>query len=213
MVLPATHKVPEDDLLSDLERYRKRSIELGATDSKVITTDMIVIDERVLAKCNYPKCTGFGTNINCPPYAMSLDQVRKVVSKFRYGIFINLRVPSGDIAGPEARDMKLVHPYRTKLAEITARIEADAFYDGHYLAVGFGNGSCKSLFCPETDCRALVAGQACPHRLKARSPMEAVGMDCFAMAKNAGWEIYAIGRATSPSEVPYGLRLSLVLID
>jgi len=42
--------------------------------------------------------------------------------------------------------------------------------------------------------------------------MEAVGMDAFTMATKFGWEIYPIGRSTSPEEVPYGLMLGLVLI-
>jgi predicted metal-binding protein len=147
------------------------------------------------------------------PYAMNLDQVRKVVSRFRYGVFIKLDVPPGDIAGQEAREKNLTAPYRRKLAEITAKIEAEAFYDGYHLALAFGNGSCKMIFCPDTDCRALVTGQACPHRLKARSPMEGVGMDVYMMAAKVGWDIYAIGTHTSPSEVPYGMRLALVLIS
>ena len=196
----------------DLEKYRQRAIELGATDAKIITMDKVVIDERVLAKCTYPKCPGYGTNVNCPPYAMSLDQVRKVVNNFSYAIFIKLDVPSGDIAGPEARDKNLVNPYRKKLAEIVAKIEAEAFYDGYHLALGFGSGTCKALFCPDNECRALVMGQPCPYRLKARSPMEGVGMDVYTMAAKAGWDIYPIGDNTLPSEVPHGLRLGLVFI-
>jgi len=60
-------KVPEDQLQGDLEKHREHAIELGAADAKVITTDGIIIDERVLAKCVYPKCAGYGTNANCPP--------------------------------------------------------------------------------------------------------------------------------------------------
>jgi predicted metal-binding protein len=143
---------------------------------------------------------------------MDIDLVRKVVGKFRYAMFIKIEVPSSDIAGTEARDRNLVHPYRMKLAEITAKTESEAFYDGYHLALAFGNGSCKSLFCPDNDCHALVTGQACPHRLKARSPVEAVGIDVFTMATKVGWDIYPIGQATSPSEVPCGMRLALVLI-
>jgi len=206
-------KIPGKRLQQDLEKYSRRAIELGASDAKIITTDQVVIDERVLAKCTYPRCSGYGTNANCPPYAMSLDQVRKVVDRFRYGILLKLDVPSGEIAGKEARQKKLTAPYRKKLAEITAKIEGQAFYDGYYLALAFGNGACKALFCPETDCVALVPGKACPHRLKARSPMEAVGMDVYAMATKAGWDVYPIGGATSPEDVPHGLRVALVLID
>ena len=208
MVRKILEKVPKGQLQRDLDKYRQHSIELGATDAKVITTDEVVIDERVLAKCTYPRCSGYGTNANCPPYAMSLDQLKKVLNKFRYAIFLKLEVAPSDTAGVEARDKNLSLPYQRKLAEITAKIEAEAFYDGYHLALAFGNGSCKRLFCPDVECRALVPGQACPHRLKARAPMEAVGMDAYTMAAKVGWDIYPIGSATSPSEVPYGFRLA-----
>lgn len=211
MVRKIKVEVREDLLQNDLEKYRQRAMELGSTDARVITTDDVIIDERVIAKCAYPKCVGYGTNANCPPYAMGIDQVRKIVDKFRYGIFIKVRVPSHDIAGKKAIKKNRI-PYQKKLAEIVSKIEAEAFYDGYHLAVGFGSGSCKRLFCPETDCVALIPGKPCAHLYKARSSMEAVGMDAFTMATKFGWEIYPIGRSTSPEEVPHGLMLGLVLI-
>jgi len=210
MVRKPAGRVSGNQLQKDLGKYRLRAIELGATDAKVITTDTVLIDERVVAKCTYPKCNWYGTNANCPPYAMAPDRVRKVVDNFKYGIFIKLEVPSHETAGTETK--KLAGSSFRKVAEIIAKIEAQAFYDGYYLAVGFGGGSCKSLLCPDKDCQALLPGQACRHRLMARSSMEAVGMDCYRMAASVGWDIYPIGHETSPEEVPYGLRLGLVLI-
>ena len=212
MVRKIVERVPDEQLQKDLEKYRQRALELGATDAKIITTDNVVVDERVLAKCTYPKCPGYGTNVNCPPYAMGPDLVRKVVNNFRYAIFTKLEVPSEKIAGAEARDKDLGAPWRRKINEIISKIEAEAFFDGYHLALAFGSGPCQSIFCPNTECRALVPGQPCPHRLRARSPMEGVGMDAFTMATKVGWDIYPIGEATLPSEVPYGLRLALVLI-
>ena len=58
--------VPDELLQSDLEKYRQRAIELGATDAKIITSDMVIVDERVRAKCIYPKCPWYGTNAHCP---------------------------------------------------------------------------------------------------------------------------------------------------
>jgi len=212
MVRKIVEKVSEEQLQRDLDKYRQHSIELGASDAKVITTDKVIIDERVLAKCRYPRCPVYGTNANCPPYAMSLDQLRKVLNKFRYAIFLKLEVPAGDIAGVEATNKHLVVPYQRKLSEVAAKIEAEAFYDGYHLALAFGSGNCKGLFCADVECSALVPGQACRHRLKARSAPEAIGMDVYTMAAKVGWDIYPIGSATSPSEVPYGLRLALVLV-
>ncbi|MFC2011198.1 DUF2284 domain-containing protein [Chloroflexota bacterium] len=211
MVRNPVGKVSEDQLQKDLERYRLRAIELGATDAKVITMDTVFIDERVVAKCTYPKCDQYGTSANCPPYAMDPDRVRKVVNNFRYGIFIKLEVPTRGAVDIKTRKKRTISAF-IKLAEIIAKIEANAFYDGYYLAVGFGGGSCKPIFCPDEDCQALVLGQSCRHRFRARSSMEAVGMDCFSMATKVGWDIYPIGGGISPEEVPYALRLGLVLI-
>ena len=213
MARKIVEKVSEDQAKKDLKKYRARALELGASDAKVVSAKDIVIDERVVAKCAYPKCPGYGTNANCPPYAMDIDRVRKVVDKFQYAIFVKIDVPPEHTAGKETIKSNLSAPYRRKLAEIVAKIEAEAFYDGYHLALAFGGGSCKSLFCPDIDCIALEQGKGCPHRLKARSPMEGVGMDVYTMATKVGWNIYPIGMGTSPEEVPYGLRLGVVLIS
>jgi predicted metal-binding protein len=191
-------------LEEDLEKYGQRALELGAHDAKIITTDMVVIDERVLAKCVYPKCDRYGTNANCPPYAMPPEQVRKIVRNFHHAVFLKLEVPSTDIAGIEAKDKNLTVPARNKMQEIVAKIEAEAFFDGYHLALGFACGSCKSVFCPDKRCSALIPGRSCRFPLKARASMEAVGMDAFLMAARVGWEVYPIGVSLSPSEVPYG---------
>lgn len=205
--------IPDEQLQKDLEKYRQRALELGATEVKIITPADVLIDERVLAKCTYPKCDDYGTNANCPPHAMRPDQVRKVVDNYRYALFIKLESPPEELAGPNIKDKSAAGaPWKRKLNEIAAKLEAEAFYDGYYLALAFGMGSCKTLFCPDTDCRALVPGQACAHFFKARSSMEAVGMDVCTMATRVGWDIYPIGVASLPSDVPSVLRLALVLI-
>lgn len=212
MVRKIVDPVPNDTLQQDLQRYRRRALDFGATDAKIITTDMILVDERVRAKCLYPKCSRYGTNANCPPYAMELDQVRRVVSSYKYAIFVKLEVPSADEAGPEARDKGLFIRGIVKLHEIVSRLEAEAFYDGYHLALGFASGSCKSAFCPNTPCSALVPGQPCRHPMRSRPSVEGVGMDVFTMAARAGWDMYPIGPSISPEDVPHGTKIGLVLI-
>ena len=209
MVRKIVASIPNDVLQRDLEKFRQRALTLGATDAKIITTDMILIDERVRAKCIYPKCGSYGTNANCPPHAMDLDQVRKVVNNYRYAIFLRLEVPATEIASTE-QNVRVRS--QIKNHEIVSRLEAEAFYDGYHLALGFAGGPCKRSFCPDVECQALIPGQGCRHPLRARSSMEAVGMNAFTMAANVGWDIYPIGVSSQPADVPHGNRLGLVLI-
>lgn len=212
MVRKIVEKVPDDVLKSDLEKYREKAIELGATDAKVITADMVIIDERVRAKCRYPKCDWYGTNAHCPPNSMDIKDVRELVNKYKHGIFCSIRVPSEYVAGSDVVKSGSNIPSVLKMYEIVAKIEAGAFYDGYHLALGFALGPCKLFFCPNQDCSALLAGQGCRHPLRARSSMEGMGMDAYTMATKVGWEIYPIGTKTQPGDVPHGQRLGLILI-
>ena len=67
MVRKIVEYIPDEQLHNDLEKYRQHTIQLGATDAKIITADMVIIDERVRAKCIYPKCEYYGTSAHCPP--------------------------------------------------------------------------------------------------------------------------------------------------
>jgi len=204
-------KVPDKLLQQDLEKYRQRAIEIGATDAKIITTDMVVVDERVRAKCIYPKCEGYGTSANCPPHTIELEQTRKIVSNFHYAVFYKIEVPVEITVGK--RTLEQVKQYRyfaRRRLEIAGKVEAEAFYDGYYLAVGFCGGSCKGIFCLDEDCSALKLGQSCKFPLRARASMEAVGLDAYLMATKAGWDIYPLGMA--PSDAPHGTMLGIVLI-
>lgn len=187
-----------------MERYRRRAIELGATDAKVITSDMVIIDERVRAKCTNPKCDFYGTNANCPPYVPDLDMTRKVVERYRYGVFTMLRCDTEEL-------IKRTSRVQAKNFEIVCKLEAEAFYDGYHLAQAFGGGPCKQLWCVDKDC-VVLEGKTCPLGLKSHFSMEGTGMDAFSMAINVGWEIYPIGTCMDPAEAPFGTKLGLVLI-
>lgn len=70
----------------DLERYRNMSIEIGTSAAAIISSNEIIIDERVRAKCIYPKCDHYGVCINCPPYAPDLGFIRKVIKNYHYTV-------------------------------------------------------------------------------------------------------------------------------
>ena len=213
MVRSIVERVPDEVLQQDLEKYRQRAIELGATDARVITTDMVLIDERVRAKCIVPLCRNYGATPNCPPHTMELDLVRKIVKNFRYAIFFMLRVPSQELTNPDFKQKRSGAISSIKQSQIIAKLESEAFYDGDHLAMAVGGGPCQPYLCQDQECAALVPGQRCRHPLKARPSMEAAGMDAYIMAAKVGWEIYPIGGSVSSSEIPCGNRLGLVLIS
>lgn len=203
--------IPEERVQKDLQRYKDKAIRLGATDAKVITTDQIVIDDRVRMKCLHPICRSYGTNLHCPPYVGDLDQMRRLVKQYKYALFIMLIVPSEELAGPHVREERKDRPSAMRLNEIVSKIESAAFYDGHHFATGFATG-CKGLWCPEEECSAIKPGQPCRHPLKARAGMDAVGMDAYTMAVRVGWDIYPCGEGAKPEDLPHGTRLGIVLI-
>jgi predicted metal-binding protein len=206
------HTKTMEEIRMDLDNYRNLAITLGATDAKVITTDQVIIDERVRMKCLNPVCREYGSNIHCPPHMGSLDQMKKLVDKYRYALLIMIRVPSKDLVGPEAKEKKTSRISSRKMDEIVSKIESAAFYDGHHLATGFASG-CKSLWCPDEECSALRVGGTCRHPLRARAGMDAVGMNAYTMASQAGWDIYPAGEDAKPENLPHGTRLGIVLIE
>ena len=73
------------------------------------------------------------------------------------------------------------------ILEIVSKLESAAFYDGHYLAVGFSAGSCYSSVCdPNLGCK-VVKAETCRFPLKARPSMEAVGMDVYSLIASFGY--------------------------
>ena len=206
MVRKIVEKVPTNVLMADLERYQQEVIEWGATDAKIISSSEIVLDERVAMKCR--RCAYYGTNLNCPPYCPTPQEMREIVNKYRYAVFFTVQGPPAIVAGP--REVRM--PAARKVAEIASRLEGTAFYEGYYLSLGFATGSCKSAFCSDIECPALKLGQACIEPLKARSSPEGVGMDVYLMATRVGWDIYPCGVSTKEEDVPLGRRCGLVLI-
>lgn len=205
--------ISRERIARDLDELRAKAIEFGAADAKVIGADQVIIDERVRMKCLYPKCAAYGTNAHCPPHAPSLDWARQVVSRFQNGIFFTIEVPSLDFAGSASTKEKLYTPHMQTLNSIAGEVEAAAFHMGHYFALGFSAGPCKSIFCRGVDCQALTPGKGCRARMRARGSMEGFGMDAFGMATRAGWDIYPCGYRTKPEDIPYGRAVGLVLVN
>lgn len=199
-------------LPQDLERYRKRALELGASKAKVVRASEIPVDERVTLKCQIPRCFGYGVGAHCPPHTLKPAELRDLLQKYSWAVLFTLEVPSKVIVRDKATIKERVAAYQL-VYKIVTELESMAFYDGHYLAFGFGAGSCRHTFCgQEETCRAMQ-GDRCRFALRARPSMEAVGIDVYKMVASAGWDIYPIGSGAKPPDMPKGTLAGIVIVQ
>jgi len=199
-------------LQGDLMMYREKAMELGATKAEIIKASDIPVDERVTLKCQIPRCFGYGTGANCPPHTLKPAELREILKRYQWALFFIKDVPSRVIVRDRDTIEERVAAYQD-VFKIVNSIESMAFYDGHYLAVGFAAGSCRHTFCgQEKTCQAM-AGERCRFSLRSRPSMEAVGIDVYRMVARAGWDIYPIGCNARAEEVAKGTLAGIVIVD
>ena len=178
----------------------KLAKELGATNAVSFNAKNVVVDERVRLKCLAPICDEYGLNLMCPPYVMSLREFREVLAKYNWAILIQIEelvpaemtmeIQQADDVEALYKNTKFLDSYKKsfdsvqlKLHRIVHKVEAQAFALGYRFAAGLIAGSCK--LCPECTASSNSKG-ACKHPFRARPSMEAVGIDVFKTAENAG---------------------------
>ena len=198
-------------LKNDLERYKEKAIELGASKAKILKTEEIPIDERVILKCQVPRCFGYGVGAHCPPNTLTPAELRMYLEKYKWAIFFIIDVPPEVIVRDKSTIKERVAVYQ-KVYKIVSDIESAAFYDGYYLAFGFAAGSCRHTFCGLEDNCLAMEGQRCRFSLRARPSMEAVGIDVYKMVAQSGWDIYPIASNIDAVDVPKGTLAGLIIV-
>ena len=205
-------QISPEKLREDLEKYRQKALEAGADGAKIISASQVVIDERVRMKCLVPLCHLYGESPNCPPYTPEPEEMRKVLSKFSYAIFIrNDVLPVEDFVDDEKWHRAHIK-HQGKTHRLVSEVEALAFNDGYYLAMGFAAGGCKTALCGGQICQFLDSGR-CRFPLKARPSMEAVGIDAYRLATQVGWDIYPVAhRNVELTSIPCAISLGIIFI-
>jgi len=202
----------EDRLAQDLERYRQQALKLGATQAKILPAEEIPVDERVTLKCQIPRCFGYGVSAHCPPNTMKAAELQGLLTKYHWAVFFIKEVPPEVIVRDKATIKERVAAYQ-QVYKIVNEVESMAFYDGHYLAFGFAAGSCRHTFCGQQEGCQAMEGKRCRFSLRSRPSMEAVGIDVYRMAAQAGWDIYPIGSDAKPEDMPKGTLAGIVIVQ
>nr|MDO8134039.1 DUF2284 domain-containing protein [Candidatus Njordarchaeum guaymaensis] len=186
-------------LKTDLEALCNLAKDLGATDAVSFDAKSVVVDERARLKCSVPICDDYGLNLMCPPNVMSIQTFREILAKYNHAILIQIKAPippemmrqirkAEDVAALYKSTKfldsyrKTFDPVKLKLGRIVHKLEARAYAFGYRFATGFIAGSCK--LCKE--CVAISSHEPCRQPFRARPSMEAVGIDVFKTAENAG---------------------------
>ena len=184
---------------TDLKALCDLAIKSGATKAVSFDAKKVVVDERVRLKCQVPICDDYGLNLMCPPNTISIQEFKQALAKYTHALLIQFEMPMpaemkkqirvADDVGAVYKNERFLNGYKRhfnpaklKLHRAVHRIESQAFTFGYRFAVGFIAGSCKLC----ADCVAVSSRGACRHPFQARPSMEAVGIDAFETAKNAG---------------------------
>ncbi|WP_166503999.1 DUF2284 domain-containing protein [Carboxydothermus islandicus] len=152
--------------------------DLGAEDAKIISTEQVVTAPWVTLKCRYG-CDSYNATHCCPPRTPSYKETREILNSYHYGVLI----------------MTNSLPRTTPLV---VKIEREIFLRGFYKAFGLGAGPCKLC----TECNL----ERCRHPLEARPSMEACGIDVYATARAAGFNLEVL-RDKEEQETCFGLIL------
>ena len=203
-------QVDEETLRADLEKYREKALELGATDAKVIPAELVSVDERVRLKCAIPPCPNYNRCGYCPPHTPEPEFMRKALGRYRWAVLFKHDMPAED-AGDVSRYYPHGRQHQRKTDEIAAKLETAAFSDGYRFALGLGAGGCRDTLCNGGLCQMLDSGR-CPHILMARPSMEGVGIDVVDVVNRVGWTIYPVYRTMDPSSIPCGISVGVVFV-
>ena len=195
------------------------ALKAGAVDAKIIPIDKIVVEDRIVLKCKVG-CPNYGKTLACPPYTPTAEEFRKIVSEYRYALFMkftsrakadpelakHLSKAENDPAIPQDIKDKLQEFWATwkddklKMLSAVHDLEKAAMSKGYPLAVGLVSGYCQL-------CEKCTLDRAsCVYPAKARYSEEAVGVNVQATAKNAGIKIMFPFEKTPSS-------FALILID
>ena len=188
--------------LEKFEFLSKMALKLGAVDAKIIPADKVVVEDRIVLKCKVG-CSHYGKTLACPPYTPTAEEFRKIVSEYRYALFMKFQSKAKAdaeleqyLSKPET-DPTIPQDIKDKMRKFWAAWKADklkmlsavhdlekaAISKGYTLAIGLVSGHCQL-------CEKCTLDRAsCVYPTKARLSEDAVGVNVKATAKNAGIKV------------------------
>src|SRR5208283_3268510 len=190
---------------SEAEKYQflvKLALDSGAADAKIIPAGKVVVEDRVVLKCKVG-CNHCGKTLACPPYTPSAEEFRKIVSEYKYVMFMKfkstaaadpevlskLMVAETDPSVPKEIKVKAAKFWadwkddKRKMLQSVVDLEKAAMKEGYSLALSFVSGHCQ--LCEKCNTETRI----CAHPNLARWSEDAVGVNVKKTAANAGIDV------------------------
>ena len=145
-----------------LRECGKKALELGASDARIISPDMISIEDEIIEMCKAPFCEGYGKSANCPPHVMPPIKARQWIRGFEGALLFKIDVNSRLLLSEDRFD------FFRKVYLIASDLEALSIEAGYTLSKGLAAGSCKPVFCYDVPCEVLIHGRKCRFPFLAR---------------------------------------------
>jgi len=166
-----------------LEQLTIKAIKLGATSSTIISSDEIQVKDNLAALCNGEyKCPNYGLSASCPPHVKGPVEFRQWQSHSQHSITVKIELPTSVMFSDERKGvMQLLHL-------IVSGVEQKAIEMGFTKSKAFAGGSCKDLFCEDSEkCCVVEENRPCRHIESARPSLSGFGVDVTLMMKSSGW--------------------------
>jgi predicted metal-binding protein len=205
-MLDTSESQKEEKLEPHLRMLRQVALDLGASDARIISRDLLPIEDDVVDMCRAPRCEGYDQSANCPPRVMGPEAARQWLSSYRWAVLFKVDVTPELLVSPER-----FHAFR-KIYTLASALECLSQAAGYPASRGLAAGSCKPVFCKDLPCQALPREGVCRYPYLARPSMEALGINVFQLCKEVGWEIHPILRNTDPKGVPSAMLAGLVVV-
>jgi len=185
----------------EFDFFLEEAKKLGALEAKIINSDEVVIEDRVLLKCR-TGCDSYGKKFVCPPFTPTPDEFRKMLKEYRKVLIV--KFPAGaeaeDDVGrslqknqcspeilPDLRErtnkfFDVWNADKRRILLAILQLEKTAFNRGYTLALSLTAGSC-------TLCAKCNMEATCTHPTMARYPEHALGVNVKKTLKKAGMSI------------------------
>ncbi len=174
---------------------------LGAREAKIIGSNKVVVEDRVLLKCR-TGCDSYGKKFVCPPYTPTPDEFRRMLKEYKKVLIVKFpaeaeaqedvgrslqKNQSSPETPPDLRERTkdfwdVWGGDKRRILLAMLELEKAAFNRGYTLAVSLTAGSC-------TLCAKCNMEATCTHPTMARYPEHALGVNVKKTLKNAGMSI------------------------